>query len=86
MLQSDQMVSVSFKSLETFMLDQNLSGLQGYLSTRSVIIDDRDDNGATALIVAAQRGLAPFCNEFLMHGADIHAEDNVSTLQSEYYW
>ena len=71
------MMSVSFKSLETFILDDNLSGLQGYLSTRSVLIDDRDDNGATALIVATQKGKTAFVNELLLHGADIHSEDNV---------
>ena len=82
MFQSDQMMSVSFKSLETFILEDNLSGIQGYLSTRSVLIDDRDENGSTALIIAAQKGKAAFVNELLLHGADIHAEDNVSTKET----
>ena len=72
------MVSVSFKSLESFINEDNLAGLQSFLLSRSVVIDDRDENGATALIVAASRGKAEFCNELLDHGADINAEDNVS--------
>ncbi|XP_042204947.1 kinase D-interacting substrate of 220 kDa B-like isoform X3 [Homarus americanus] len=74
--QSDQMVSLSFKSLESYISEDNLTGLQTFLATRTVVIDDRDENGATALIVAASKGKPEFCNQFLLHGADVNIEDN----------
>ncbi|XP_068222822.1 kinase D-interacting substrate of 220 kDa B-like isoform X3 [Palaemon carinicauda] len=73
---SDQMVSLSFKSLESYISEDNLPGLQSFLASRSVVIDDKDENGATALIVAAGKGRAEFCNELIVHGADVNAEDN----------
>ncbi|KAK7023667.1 hypothetical protein SK128_026823 [Halocaridina rubra] len=73
---SDQMVSLSFKSLESYITEDNLAGLQSFLASRSVVIDDKDENGATALIVAAGKGKAEFCNELISHGADVNAEDN----------
>lgn len=72
------MVSLSFKSLESYISEDNLSGLQAFLASRSVVIDDRDENGATALILAASKGKPEFCNELILHGADVNAEDNVS--------
>nr|XP_045615687.1 kinase D-interacting substrate of 220 kDa B-like isoform X5 [Procambarus clarkii] len=74
--QSDQMVSLSFKSLETYITEDNFSGLQTFLATRSVVIDDKDENGATALILAASKGRSEMCNELILHGADVNAEDN----------
>lgn len=76
------MVSLSYKSLESYILEDNLSGLQSFLASRSVVIDDRDDNGATALILAASKGKPEFCNELILHGADVNTEDNVSYLLS----
>ncbi|XP_066960027.1 kinase D-interacting substrate of 220 kDa B isoform X4 [Macrobrachium rosenbergii] len=73
---SDQMVSLSFKSLESYISEDNLPGLQSFLASRSVVIDDKDENGATALIIAAGKGKAEFCNELIGHGADVNAEDN----------
>ncbi|XP_069165232.1 kinase D-interacting substrate of 220 kDa B isoform X2 [Procambarus clarkii] len=73
---SDQMVSLSFKSLETYITEDNFSGLQTFLATRSVVIDDKDENGATALILAASKGRSEMCNELILHGADVNAEDN----------
>ena len=72
------MVSLSFKSIETFVSEDNLVGLRSFLSSRSVSIDDRDENGTTPLILCASRGKDDFCRELLAHGSDIHAEDNVS--------
>ncbi|XP_069989287.1 kinase D-interacting substrate of 220 kDa B isoform X3 [Penaeus vannamei] len=73
---SDQMVSLSFKSLESYISEDNLSGLQSFLASRSVVIDDKDENGSTALILAASKGKPEFCKELLLHGADVNAEDN----------
>ncbi|XP_037785034.1 kinase D-interacting substrate of 220 kDa B-like isoform X1 [Penaeus monodon] len=73
---SDQMVSLSFKSLESYISEDNLTGLQSFLASRSVVIDDKDENGSTALILAASKGKPEFCKELLLHGADVNAEDN----------
>ncbi|KAL7648710.1 UNVERIFIED_CONTAM: hypothetical protein RMT77_000617 [Armadillidium vulgare] len=75
-MMSDQMVSVSFKSLESFVNEDNLEGLRSFLTSRSVVIDDRDENGATVLMLCAAKGKADFCKELLLHGADVNAEDN----------
>lgn len=71
------MVSLSFKSLESYISEDNLTGLQSFLASRSVVIDDKDENGSTALILAASKGKPEFCKELLLHGADVNAEDNV---------
>lgn len=73
---SDQMVSLSFKSLESYITEDNLIGLQAFLASRTVVIDDKDENGNTALILSASKGKAEFCNELIVHGADVNAEDN----------
>ncbi|XP_063845071.1 kinase D-interacting substrate of 220 kDa B-like isoform X8 [Scylla paramamosain] len=73
---SDQMVSLSFRTLESYINEDNLVGLQTFLATRSVVIDDKDENGATALHLAASRGKPELCNELIIHGADVNAEDN----------
>lgn len=73
------MVSLSFKSLESFVNEDNLVGLREFLSSRSVVIDDRDENGASILLHCAAKDKANFCRELLTHGADVNAEDNVCT-------
>lgn len=74
------MVSLSFKSLESYISEDNLTGLQSFLASRSVVIDDKDENGSTALILAASKGKPEFCKELLLHGADVNAEDNVRAV------
>ena len=72
------MVSLSFRTLESYINEENLVGLQTFLATRSVVIDDKDENGSTALHLAAGKGKPELCNELIIHGADVNAEDNVS--------
>ncbi|KAG0717264.1 Kinase D-interacting substrate [Chionoecetes opilio] len=73
---SDQMVSLSFRTLESYINEDNLVGLQTFLATRSVVIDDKDENGATALHLAATKGKLELCNELIIQGADVNTEDN----------
>ncbi|CAL4201954.1 unnamed protein product, partial [Meganyctiphanes norvegica] len=69
--------SVSFKSLDSYISTDNLLGLRSYLeSERDLQVDDRDENGTTALMLAAQQGKTHFCNELIHHGADVNAQDN----------
>lgn len=37
------MVSLSYRSLANFIVDDNLLGLRGFLENRHVVVDDRDD-------------------------------------------
>ncbi|XP_076265241.1 ankyrin repeat-rich membrane spanning isoform X2 [Rhynchophorus ferrugineus] len=73
---TDSMVSVCFQSLLGFVNNDNLSGLQSFLETKQIQIDDRDENGTTALMVASTKGRSSFVRELLAHGADPNAEDN----------
>ncbi|KAL0272477.1 UNVERIFIED_CONTAM: hypothetical protein PYX00_005429 [Menopon gallinae] len=69
------MVSLSYRSLTTFISDNNLPGLRTFLESRKSQVDDRDDNNSTALIYAASRGKAECVRELLRYGADVNAED-----------
>ncbi|XP_044755573.1 kinase D-interacting substrate of 220 kDa B isoform X5 [Coccinella septempunctata] len=73
---SESMLSLCFRSLETYINDDNLDGLRAFLENKQVQIEDRDDNGTTALIYAAQKGRLNFVQELLKYGADPNAEDN----------
>ncbi|CAH1185599.1 unnamed protein product [Phyllotreta striolata] len=72
------MVSLCFRSLAGFIQDDNLRGLQTFLESRQAQVDDKDENGTTALMVAASKGRSAMVRELLTHGADPNAEDNDS--------
>ncbi|KAJ8928238.1 hypothetical protein NQ314_019188 [Rhamnusium bicolor] len=74
--QTDSMVSLCFQSLTGFINDDNLQGLQSFFENKQVQIDDKDENGTTALMVAATKGRSSMVRELLNHGADPNIEDN----------
>ncbi|XP_037040585.1 kinase D-interacting substrate of 220 kDa isoform X5 [Bradysia coprophila] len=73
----DSMGSLSHRTLLQYIELNDLPGLKLYLDVRrhTPVIDDRDENGATVLIIAASKGLVPFVRELIIRGADIQAED-----------
>lgn len=73
---SDSMVSLCYRTLLSYITDDNLPGLQTFLENKRVIVDDRDENGGTALHYAAAKGKLQFVRELINHGADVNAEDN----------
>ncbi|XP_066149832.1 kinase D-interacting substrate of 220 kDa B [Euwallacea fornicatus] len=73
---TESMVSLCFQSLISYVNSDNLQGLQSFLESKQVQIDDRDENSTTALMVAASKGKSAFVRELLAHGADPNAEDN----------
>ncbi|CAH1134842.1 unnamed protein product [Ceutorhynchus assimilis] len=73
---TESMVSLCFQSLISFVNNDNLPGLQSYLENKQIQIDDKDENGTTALMVASTKGKGAFVRELLTHGADPNAEDN----------
>ncbi|KAK7871770.1 hypothetical protein R5R35_014036 [Gryllus longicercus] len=73
---SDSMVSLCVRTLVNYVTDDNLIGLQNFLENKRVQVDDRDENGTTALMVAASKGKLQFVREFIKHGAEVNAEDS----------
>ncbi|OXU24596.1 hypothetical protein TSAR_000048 [Trichomalopsis sarcophagae] len=72
---TDSMVSLCYRTLANYVSDDNLAGLQNFLENKRVQVDDRDENGSTALILSASRGKIHFVRELINHGADVNAED-----------
>ncbi|XP_072767062.1 uncharacterized protein Arms isoform X2 [Anoplolepis gracilipes] len=72
---TDSMVSLCYRSLTSYITDDNLVGLQSFLENKRVQVDDRDENSSTALIFAATKGKIHFVRELINHGADVNAED-----------
>ncbi|KAJ8917768.1 hypothetical protein NQ315_010674 [Exocentrus adspersus] len=73
---TESMVSLCFRSLSDYINNDNLQGLQSFLENKQVQIDDKDENGTTALMVAASKGRTSLVRELLTHGADPNIEDN----------
>ncbi|XP_066998257.1 kinase D-interacting substrate of 220 kDa B [Anabrus simplex] len=73
---SDSMVSLCYRSLVNYIIEDNLTGLQNFLENKRVQVDDRDENGSTPLIYAATKGKLQFLRELINHGADVNAEDS----------
>ncbi|KAK9889799.1 hypothetical protein WA026_007172 [Henosepilachna vigintioctopunctata] len=73
---SESMLSLCFRSLETYINDDNLQGLRSFLENKQVQIEDKDENGTTALMYASQKGRLNFVQELLKYGADPNAEDS----------
>ncbi|XP_037926963.1 kinase D-interacting substrate of 220 kDa isoform X3 [Hermetia illucens] len=71
----DSMGSLGHRALLQYIDSNDLPGLKTFLDTRHLPVDDRDENGATVLMIAAGRGLTPFVREFITRGADVNAED-----------
>ncbi|XP_057327504.1 kinase D-interacting substrate of 220 kDa B isoform X4 [Microplitis mediator] len=72
---SDSMVSLCYRPLATYITEDNLIALRNFLENKRVPIDDRDENGSTALILSASKGKIQFVRELINHGADVNAED-----------
>ncbi|CAL4087387.1 unnamed protein product, partial [Meganyctiphanes norvegica] len=67
-LQSDQLGSPVFSTLSSYITDNDLNGLRSFLNDSSDKVDERDDNGSTALIFAAAQGKVHLCRELLLRG------------------
>ncbi|KAF4522837.1 hypothetical protein B566_EDAN008099 [Ephemera danica] len=69
------MSSIGLKTIVNYINDDDLRALQSLLENQRVNVDDRDENGATALHVAASKGKLAFVRELLNGGADVNSED-----------
>ncbi|XP_041977380.1 kinase D-interacting substrate of 220 kDa B isoform X4 [Aricia agestis] len=74
---SESMVSLAcFKTL-TQLINNDSNELQNYLSSnKNINVDDRDENGTTALMCASECGRANAVELLLGAGADANAADN----------
>ncbi|XP_028037940.1 kinase D-interacting substrate of 220 kDa B isoform X4 [Bombyx mandarina] len=74
---SESMVSLAcFRTLSQLVNSENVSELQQYLANnKNVNIDDKDENGTTSLMVAAENGRTDAVSLLLEAGADAGAAD-----------
>lgn len=71
----ESMGSLGHRTLLSFIENEDLGGLKNFLDARQSQVDDRDENGTSALMVAAGKGQTAFVKELLSHGADVNAQD-----------
>lgn len=71
----ESMGSLGYRTLLTFIENEDLGGFKNFLDSRQLQVDDRDENGTTPLMVASTKGLTQFVKELLSHGADVNAQD-----------
>lgn len=69
------MGTLSHRTLLQYLDADDLNGLKGFLDTRQLQIDDRDENGTTVLMVAATRGNTHFVRELITRGSDVNSSD-----------
>ncbi|XP_037068486.1 kinase D-interacting substrate of 220 kDa-like [Pollicipes pollicipes] len=69
------MVSLSFSSLTTLINREDLPAFTSFLNNRNVALDDRDENGTTAMMVAAEKGHPAFIHALVEFGADVNVAD-----------
>lgn len=69
------MGSLGHRTLISFIDNEDLGGLKNFLDARQAQVDDRDENGTSALMTAAGKGLIQFVRELLSHGAEVNAQD-----------
>ncbi|XP_022819327.1 kinase D-interacting substrate of 220 kDa isoform X2 [Spodoptera litura] len=74
---SESMVSLAcFRTLSQLVNSDNLAELQQYISNnKNVCIDDKDENGTTALMCASENGRIAAVRILLGAGADVTAAD-----------
>lgn len=71
----ESMGSLGHRTLLNFIENEDLGGLKNFLDSRQTQVDDRDENGTTALMIASGKGLTQFVRELMSHGADVNAQD-----------
>uniref|UniRef100_A0A8D8VMQ1 Kinase D-interacting substrate of 220 kDa n=1 Tax=Cacopsylla melanoneura TaxID=428564 RepID=A0A8D8VMQ1_9HEMI len=73
---SESMVSLCYRTLQSYIAEDNLESLQNFLENKRTVTDDRDDNGGTALMFAASKGKLAFVRTLVNRDADVNAEDS----------
>lgn len=69
------MGSLGHRTIASYIENDDLIGLRNFIDSRQNLVDDRDDNGTTPLMLAAGKGLLAIVKELLNHGADVNAQD-----------
>lgn len=68
-------MSSAFATAAALINAGDVRSLERSLSAKLVSPDERDENGQTLLMIAAQCGQLPIVEELIRHGADVHLED-----------
>ncbi|CAB0009215.1 unnamed protein product, partial [Nesidiocoris tenuis] len=72
---SESMVSLSHKTLTTFIAEDDVQGLQTYLENKKVSVDDKDEHSWTPLLVATMGNHIDVVNMLLEHKPNVNAVD-----------
>lgn len=71
----DSMGSLGHRTIASYIENDDLVGLRNFIDSRQNLVDDKDENGTTPLMLAASKGLLAIVKELLNHGADVNAQD-----------
>jgi ankyrin repeat-rich membrane spanning protein len=67
------MSSLTFRTLNSHIDNDDFVAFQSFLESHQTQVDDRDENGTTALMVASSKGLVSYVKELLLNGADVNS-------------
>lgn len=68
------MSSLAFRTLISFIDADDFNGFKSFIESHHSQVDDRDENGTTALMIASSKGLANYVKELLHHSADVNGK------------
>lgn len=68
------MTSLAYRTLLSFIDNEDFPAFKSYLETHQTQVDDRDENGTTAMMIAAARGMLDYVRELIIQGADVNGE------------
>lgn len=66
------MSSLTYRTLVSFIENEDILAFKSYLENHQSQVDDRDENGTTALMLTAARGLLDYVKELIIQGADVN--------------
>lgn len=69
------MGSLGHRTIVSYIENEDVVGLRSFIDTRQNLVDERDENGTTPMMIAATKGLTAMVKELLNHGADVNAQD-----------
>lgn len=71
----ESMGSLGHRTIVSYIENEDVVGLRNFIDTRQNLVDERDENGTTPMMIAAAKGLTAMVKELLNHGADVNAQD-----------
>lgn len=78
----ESMSSLAYRTLLSFIDNEDFTGFKSYLEMHQTQVDDRDENGTTALMVVSARGLLEYVRELIIQGADVNGERTLMVAEN----